>query len=134
MTREQRQQLLEENLARQAELQRDIAAREQRQAAGIEPIYDVVRRSPPPMVYKTNPNALLVQPQPTQPTRQVVLAMIEDAVGVIGEFVAEEQNKQDAALMKKMNQLRDEINALRSELEVLRATNVTPLRGRDHVA
>ncbi len=128
-THEDRDELIRENEERRAEIQRDIAERRERQLAGDEPIYDVVRRHGPSLVFKTKEDALVTQPQPTQPTEQRLT--LEDVIEVIGEFVAEEQNKQDAALIKKMSQLRDEIDALRSELEVLRAGNVRTMVRRD---
>ena len=44
--------------------------------------------------------------------------ILEDYLDVIGEFVAQEQNKQDAALIKKLN---EEVGALRADFEVIRA-------------
>jgi hypothetical protein len=63
MTREQREQLLAKLRAESAELIEDIAAREARTAAGLDPV-EPLRRSPPPKIVTKE----YTGPQPGLPT------------------------------------------------------------------
>ena len=119
MTREEIEQLREENLQRQSELQpRRTNARKQRQLSGEEPCYGamVQRQAPQEVIYKTNPNALQQQP-PEEMSEEEFLNDPLNAQALrrgrtIVKLLCKDLNNHDAEIAE----LRKEVASLRAEL------------------
>jgi hypothetical protein len=125
MTRDEREALIEENAARVAELEADIAERQARRLRGEEP---QEWQSPPTkqragdlgLIFKTRENSLVEQPPAElQIFNEVQTRVISAALAMIRDEVRKE--------------FASEIAALRTDIEVLakHKASVMPLRSRD---